>query len=778
MTTRRRILRGTGALLLGVFLSVAGFAASDPWKTKSVQKKLPEVKIPAPQKSIAIPKIPENKVTKLFPLSKPKPPLSESERKEVELLRQWVKTGKKAVQLAPDPSDPAWKRIVKETWNGQSNYFYFVAAGSVADDPFCQTKMDFGRKTVEIIDAMMGGEFGTVARLYSEILDLSLCLIPDGMQGLESFYSLLLEKAFKNIPLGDQAAFAQVVFNLGTNVSDFTRPYGFSPWVITVGENMGAVKGILQTYPVDLGLWFYDINSGKMSQYAFNSSLLAEFISMFEDPRRLGNGTCGMTHLIKSEFFCDEGLTCNGGKASLSFGGELSSLNPSNFLGGNKTSTANFLAGLSSNGGCNGSSSDRRSAGSGGGSDNGSGPGNGYNARASCMSEALHRSANQGLQCMKKAAGGLRLPNFGGEQTHTVAGLRDKQCAFSQGAPVAQAASTASTAAAEAKKREAEARQALLDYAKEKDKLAQEADKKGDKAAADKHRQQAKDARAIAAAPAGGVKMTIEPEAQARVTCGGASACADQNGFVIGDTCANTGNCMAEQNNGTIGASKINPATVVRHEITHMLATGAGVSTDDDAGSKKDHDLMKNVNDVLKRSVFTPNPMDDTGGGGCGSTAAAERVKAANQCMQSGSGYAGPASSFGNPITPFAQPNPLGDGGSLPSNALLACMQQGGGQVRISVIDSRCRVERCAPESGVCSCDRLESPYGGGGGTSYNQSIFGARDPSPLMLQNQLPANQIPREANPGLQQGTNNTPAANTPQDQVSPPPGGPENP
>lgn len=675
-----------------------------------------------------------------------------------EQLERWTNTGKQELVLTPSQGDQPWKRTVKEVWNDQLEIFAFLPALTVLDVGLCREKMDFGQKTIDIIQAIKNHNFGDTVRLYSEFLNKSFCLYE--MDGLESFYSVLVDRVFDELAeLPDQKILFQGIFNLGLFVFDVTKHNGFSPWLFTLRDNIDEVKNLLRDFPMQgLGLWLYNIENSTLNQFKFAIDEMREFLRTFEDARRLGNGTCQLLEMADTNFTCLNGLKC-GGDSSLTNMFGRNSMPGQSFQGSSIGETFDFLLGMTS-----GSSA---CDGSGGGSSSGnkrdrsnqSGGGASPNSPASCLSKLIRQQgsfADQAHECSRKngtlpPSGGPRI----GSGVTTFGDWWSKQCSKNDAGNAGNdpdKETKASTDDDKAKKAQQQAKDNLNQAAKA---LEQEAKNQTDKKVADNMRKGAQKLK-NAANSANNITVNVVSDSEATNMCSGASACAVMTSaateIYISDKLLSTGQGKIKGKDGKIKAANIDPMKALRHEFAHGMLNNAGITAErTHPGQIDQHDMMAVVNGLLNSEVF----YDPEGSGGCYETAMANRMFATYECIKNMGNNQKQNDLTTNAKEKFRNQfiNP-GEGNFQqgPRSPMMNCMLQGGPSVRRSLSDRNCAVKDCAPDSDSCTCDLSRVHGRGSYDTNYNNSLFGAKDPLPFRKRD---SQDIKRKANEQTDQKT-----------------------
>gem|GEM_PF-4728933 len=763
--------------------------SESPPQTQSIQNQQalsPTDKIKAPSVGLNVSQAPSdnflNATSKLEPYRDPRLsalqviPYQDEQAVLNELKRRmedWLRNGIKQEWLSPPTDGLAWKSFVSKVYNDELQHIAFIPAESVWEVPECNAPLYLGRLIIDTIESVNSKKAGDFAKYQDAFLGKITCLAPETVRDLENFFSRLVDEALKsNLAEDQKKILLQGVLNMGMNLFDLLQYTGYSIWQGTLKNNMSDLRKLLTDY--SLGFWFYDFKSGRMDFY--NLTDLKDLLAAMEDVRNLGNGTCELTDMVAMGFKCFNGITCgeaatakeafgSGKQSGTNFGGLLS---PNSSDSGAGASTLRFgipmgeaeslLSGLSE---CSSGGSGGKRAGGGNGNDGGGGQG-GYNAQASCLSSAIKSSGNlaRSLQCASLAVSkpSWQPKTLAGEQTVTaVQGIRDRLCALGDEGGDSNKGSEPKKAPDE----KAAAQQKELEDAANKV-----------KAEAKKAAEQLRDCMASGFGSGCALKGTWDDPAQKHMTesqlkekaalfetvanmstdeimksiapldqgtgifsnlriesiCKGASACRTTNADGKMQIHLTTGKNGWKTKEGSTTTDK---NRIIQHEVAHVMLGLAGTTNLAAALEIKkeeiDHTLMGTITALTGHmGVFRPSPIDE-GRSSCEGTAVAAKMNAAMSCMAATNGYQQGGVPMG-PNTPFVNPNPLNDHGGLPSNEILSCVFQGGSQVRHGLNDKRCMVERCAPETGNCSCDGIDSRYGGGG-SRYNNPLVGAKDP-------------------------------------------------
>lgn len=292
------------------------------------------------------------------------------------------------------PQFSQWRPLWRFVWSATERNFDMHPARSVAGSANCPANLGIGPIVERAIGATNARRYGDAVNALGRFQMRLLCLSPDGAHGVDfalSAFNALAVRELRGREL-DQAVIGS--FNLGLLAFDAIQYSGRSWWLPVMYHDYNTERSLIAHYPGrDLGLWFYDVQTGSLRQVKFGGHdwrVYTGLMHAFAHPGVFDRGECSLLGMAAMGFSCGQG------------------------------------------------GADGRSMGSGTGSGGGGGlaMGGGSGGATSCMlSAATHTGSLGTLSCMARAGGlgGFHMPAMAAAHVQ-VRGVIDSQCAMNGGA--------------------------------------------------------------------------------------------------------------------------------------------------------------------------------------------------------------------------------------------------------------------------------------------------------------------------------------------------------
>jgi hypothetical protein len=164
------------------------------------------------------------------------------------------------------------------------------------------------------------GQAGEAVRQLGYFNQALGCASASDLRVLDLALSMLLDAAGGDaLALPERERCVQGVLNASLNVFDHLSHTRRSLIQRSLTRQVTAVRALLGDYPsCSLGLWLEDFATGRLVGHTDcrrrgDAGLIAGYLDLFEDPRRLGLGLCALLSVKDQDFHCLAGLVCGPG---------------------------------------------------------------------------------------------------------------------------------------------------------------------------------------------------------------------------------------------------------------------------------------------------------------------------------------------------------------------------------------------------------------------------------------------------------------------------------
>ena len=225
-----------------------------------------------------------------------------------------------------------WEQLWGAVWRSSRASAPVQAAATVRSHSICQGDMNsqIDSIVVQTVRAINARKNGDAARLLAQFQDKLLCLDVKSMWTLDFLMAAFMANA-SMLPSQQRNQAVKGMLNMMLLVFDQIQYTGRSYSLPVLFHMRGHVQRALANYSGhELGLWFYDYQSGAMQRYTFDqkqpqfSNGLMKMISV---PARFANGACSITEMVGQGFKCGgiPGSKSGGGGGGMpaSAGGQL-----------------------------------------------------------------------------------------------------------------------------------------------------------------------------------------------------------------------------------------------------------------------------------------------------------------------------------------------------------------------------------------------------------------------------------------------------------------------
>ncbi len=201
-----------------------------------------------------------------------------------------------------------WEQLWGAVWS-RARSIPIQTAATVRNHSVCRGDISdrIGTLAVQTARAINAGRDGDAARFLARFQDKLMCLNVKSMWGMDLTMAAFLAKATQ-LPARQRDQAMKGFLNMALLVFDQIQYTGRSYSLPVLYHTRGHVQRVLAGYSgQELGLWFYDYQSGAMQRHTFdqkNSQFRDGLLGMVSRPGRFAQGACSTTAMVGHGFRC------------------------------------------------------------------------------------------------------------------------------------------------------------------------------------------------------------------------------------------------------------------------------------------------------------------------------------------------------------------------------------------------------------------------------------------------------------------------------------------